>query len=90
MNARAEFRFSGHVQRLTLVVVDVTPVLAELSELPPTLLALPHQVLLDPALLPVSGFLDVSPEQGLLIKLLSTHVTPARANKHAYRRCPDV
>lgn len=60
------------------MVVDVASVLAELSELPPTLLALPHQVLLHPALLPVSGFLDVSPEQGLLIKLLSTHVTPAK------------
>lgn len=60
------------------MVVDVASVLAELSELPPTLLALPHQVLLDPALLPVSGFLYVPPEQSLFVKLLSTHVTPAR------------
>lgn len=62
------------------MVVDVAPVLAELGELPATLLALPHQVLFDPALLPVSGFLHVSPEQSLLIKLLSTHVTPARTH----------
>lgn len=60
------------------MVVDVASVFAELSERPPTLLALPHQVLFDPALLPVSGFLYVSPEQSLFIKLLSTHVTPAR------------
>lgn len=60
------------------MVVDVASVLAELSELPPTLLALPHQVLLDTALFPVRGFLYVPPEQSLFIKLLSTHVTPAR------------
>lgn len=60
------------------MVVDVASVLAELSELPSTLLALPHQVLLDPALLPVRGFLHVPPEQSLFVKLLSTHVTPAR------------
>lgn len=63
------------------MVVDVASVLAELRELPPTLLALPHQVLLDPALLPVSGFLHVPPEQSLLVKLLSTHVTPAGTDK---------
>lgn len=60
------------------MVVDVASVFPELGKRPPTLLALPHQVLFDPALLPVSGFLYMSPEQSLFIKLLSTHVTPAR------------
>lgn len=76
--SQAGFTFSCHVRSLTLVVVDVTSVLAELSELPPTLFALPHQVLLDPALLPVSGFLYVPPKQSLFVKLLSAHITPAR------------
>lgn len=60
------------------MVVDVASVLSQLTELPPALLTLPHQVLLDPALLAVSGFLDVPPEQSLFVKLLSAHVTPAR------------
>lgn len=60
------------------MVVDVASVLSELAELPPTLLTLPHQVLLDPALLAVSGFLDVPPEQSLFVELLPTHVAPAR------------
>lgn len=47
---------------LTLVVVDVTPVLSELSELPSALLTLSLQVLLYSALLPVCGFFNVSPE----------------------------
>lgn len=60
----------------TLVVVDMASVLPELSELPPTLLTLPLQVLLHPALLAMRGFLHVPPEQSLLKELLSTHVTP--------------
>lgn len=58
------------------MVVDVAPVLSELSELPATLLTLPLQVLLHPALLAVRGFLHVSPEQGFLEELLPAHVTP--------------
>lgn len=60
----------------TLVVVDMASVLPELSELPPTLLALSLQVLLHTALLAMCGFLHVPPEQSLLKELLSTHVTP--------------
>lgn len=71
MNALVE-----RVASLTLVVVYVASVLSQLSELPPTLLALPLQVLLDSAFLPVRGFLDVPPEQSLLEELLPTHVTP--------------
>lgn len=62
--------------RLTLVVVDVTPVLSELSELPATVFTLPLQVLLHSALFTVRGLLHVSPEQSLLKKLLPAHITP--------------
>lgn len=59
------------------MVVDVAPVLPQLGKLPAALLALPLQVLLDAALLPVRGLLHVPPEQSLLVELLPTHVTPA-------------
>lgn len=55
----------------------MAPVLAQLSEPPPTLLALPHQVLLDPAFLAVGGLLHVPPEQSLFVKLLPANVAPA-------------
>lgn len=58
------------------MVVDVPPVLSELSELPATLLTLSLQVLLHSALLAVRGFLHVPPEQSLLKELLPADVTP--------------
>lgn len=63
------------------MVVDMASVLSELSELPPTLLTLPLQVLLYSAFLPVRGFLHVPPEQSLLKELLPTHITPVETNK---------
>lgn len=72
---------SCHNGSLTLVVVDMASVLSELSELPPTLLTLPLQVLLYSAFLPVRGFLHVPPEQSLLKELLPTHITPVETNK---------
>lgn len=68
----------GEAHQLTLVVVDVAPVLPQLGELPAALLALALQVLLHAALLAVRGLLHVPPVQGLLVELLPTHVTPAR------------
>lgn len=62
------------------MVVDVTSVLSELSELPSALLTLSLQVLLYSALLPVRGFFDVPPEQSLLKELLPTHITPDEKN----------
>lgn len=63
------------------MVVDVASVLSELSELSSTLLTLPLQVLLYSALLPMSGFLHVPPEQSLLKELFPTNVTPEDTNE---------
>lgn len=82
----AEAEASAGVTVRTLVVVDVAPVLPQLSELPPTLLALSLQVLLDSAFLPVRGLLHVSPEQRLLEELLPAHVAPEPTQK-PHERC---
>lgn len=70
------------------MVVDVAPVLSELSELPPALLTLPLQVLLHSALLPVRGFLHVPPEQSLLKELLPAHVTPEETKETQLEQIP--
>ena len=54
----------------------MTAILSELSELASAVLTLPLQVLLDAALLAVRGLLHVPAEQGLLIELLPTYITP--------------
>lgn len=62
-------------------------VFSELSELPPTVLALPLQVLLHTALLSMSGLFHMASEQGLLKELLPTHITPAKDKNTCHGVC---